>query len=72
MPLPKPRPQEKEPDFVSRCAGDPVMNREFPKQKNKLAVCYSLYSQYKKKHGAAASWEDYKKEYFINNILLLP
>ena len=41
MPLPKPKSGEKKQDFISRCAGSDVMNKEFKDQKQKLAVCYS-------------------------------
>ena len=64
MPLPKPSKNEKQRDFVSRCAGDSTMVKEFPNQKQRIAVCYS---QFKKKAKASESldWEDSADESFI-------
>ena len=39
MPLPKPNPSEKKTDFVSRCMGSEVMNKDFPDGKQRFAVC---------------------------------
>jgi signal peptide peptidase SppA len=39
MPLPTPRPNEDEDDFMSRCMGDDGMNDEFPDQAQRMAVC---------------------------------
>jgi len=43
MPLPSPRPNESESNFVSRCDIDPTMQAEFPDDVQRIAVCYSLY-----------------------------
>jgi hypothetical protein len=40
MPLPKPNPGESQNDFVARCVTDPVMEREFPRQDQRIVVCY--------------------------------
>jgi hypothetical protein len=53
MPLPKPNMGESRKDFVSRCMGDNVMNDEYPKEKQRVAVCESLYDNKDKK-----SWSD--------------
>jgi hypothetical protein len=39
MPLPTPNPGEKEDAFVERCMSDEVMVKEFPDEKQRLAVC---------------------------------
>ena len=39
MPLPEKQPGEPRSQFVSRCMGDPMMNREFPGAAQRLAVC---------------------------------
>jgi hypothetical protein len=39
MPIPKKRPQEKEDDFISRCMSDAIMNKDYPKRDQRLAVC---------------------------------
>lgn len=43
MPIPKPRANETQDDFISRCMGDDVMNSEYPDQKQRAAVCYSTW-----------------------------
>ncbi len=43
MPLPKPKKGEKQKEWLSRCAADPVMNREFPDNDQRLAVCHSAW-----------------------------
>jgi len=47
MPLPKPKKKEKQGDFISRCAGDTTMNKDFPETKQRVAVCYSQWQQAK-------------------------
>ncbi len=41
MPLPKRNKGEKSKDFLSRCMGNPTMNKDFPDQKQRYAVCVS-------------------------------
>ena len=43
MPLPKPKPAEKQQDFMNRCMGNPTMNKEYPRQDQRLAVCYTQW-----------------------------
>ena len=43
MPLPKPKPTEKQQDFMSRCMGNPTMNKEYPRQDQRLATCYKQW-----------------------------
>jgi hypothetical protein len=52
MPLPKPNKNEKQGEFISRCAGDETMNTDFPDQKQRLAVCYSQWGEKKAKASA--------------------
>ena len=47
MPLPTPNKNEEKAKFISRCAGNPVMNKEYKDQKQRLAICFS---QWKKAH----------------------
>jgi|688.fasta_scaffold00095_65 hypothetical protein len=47
MPLPKPNKSEKQSDFISRCAGNETMNKDFPDQKQRVAVCYSQWKEAK-------------------------
>lgn len=57
MPLIKPKKSETEQEFVSRCMGDDMMNKDFKDQKQRAAVCYS---QFKLRHKAKGetSWDD--------------
>jgi len=48
MPIPKPRSDEKQNDFISRCMGDDVMNKEYPDQEQRAGVCYSQWRGKKK------------------------
>ncbi len=45
MPLPRPGAGEGRADFLDRCAGDEVMNREYPEGKQRWAVCNSLWDR---------------------------
>lgn len=45
MPLPKPRQNESENEFVARCTLDAEIQREFPRNEQAVAVCHSLYTQ---------------------------
>jgi len=47
MPLPIPKKRETEEEFIKRCMADEVMKREFKKNKQRLAVCYSQFRKYK-------------------------
>ena len=49
MPLPKPNKNEKQGDFISRCAGDETMNKDLPDNKQRVAVCYSQWKEAKAK-----------------------
>ncbi len=40
MPLPKPKPNESQNNFIGRCVADPIMEREFPRQDQRLIICY--------------------------------
>ncbi len=60
MPLPKPSKKETEQEFVSRCMGDDMMNKDFKDQKQRAAVCYSQYKKRIKNKGEA-SWDDVRK-----------
>lgn len=50
MPLPTPKNDEEEQEFISRCMGDDVMNKDYSDQKQRAAVCYS---QWREKHGGS-------------------
>ena len=49
MPLPKPRKKEKQNHFIDRCMKDDIMIKEFPNNKQRVAVCYSQWREWEKK-----------------------
>jgi hypothetical protein len=64
MPLMKPKKSEEQKKFVSRCVGDSSMVKEFPDQKQRIAVCYSQFKR-KAKASESLDWEDSADESFI-------
>jgi len=40
MPIPKPREEEKESEFIGRCMSDEIMLKDYPDQKQRAGVCY--------------------------------
>jgi hypothetical protein len=47
MPLPKPGKKEKRSEFVSRCIGDKQTFKDFPDQKQRIAICYTQWQDAK-------------------------
>jgi len=45
MPIPKPKPEETQNEFMKRCMTDPTMEKEFPKSKQRIAVCLDAYRE---------------------------
>ena len=43
MPLPKPRSDESQDEFISRCMGNDTMLADFPEQDQRAAVCYAQF-----------------------------
>lgn len=70
MPLPKPHKNEEQQEFVSRCAGDDTMVKEFPNQKQRLGVCYSIFKQSKKRK-SKASWDEVKSEIMTDKSIII-
>jgi hypothetical protein len=68
MPIPNPKKSEKQGDFVSRCMGDETMNKEFPDQKQRAAVCYSQFKKANASIEAAESLEEYKQDFFNMSV----
>lgn len=63
MPIPEPNPNEEDKNFISRCAADPIMNKEWPDNKKRLAICYNQLKQAKKNKeskGTRINWDDFK------------
>lgn len=49
MPLPKPNKNELKKSFLDRCMGDSIMNKEYPDNDRRYAVCNSLWKNKKSK-----------------------
>lgn len=49
MPLPTPREKETRNEFISRCMDNEEMKKDFPKDKQRAAVCYSQLGKSKGK-----------------------
>jgi len=64
MPIPKPKKGEERQEFMSKCMSDDSMMEEFPRQKQRAAVCLS---QMRRQEASAADldWTDIQDEIFI-------
>lgn len=49
MPLPSPKGKTSQEKFISSCMANPTMNKEYPDQKQRAAVCYSQWKRAKKR-----------------------
>lgn len=45
MPLPKPKQNEKQNEFMQRCVVDPITRKEYTDKKQRIAVCYDIYKR---------------------------
>jgi len=50
VPIPSPKKDESEDDFISRCVGNTTMKEDFPDQEQRLAVCFDSFRG-SSKHG---------------------
>lgn len=48
MPIPQPKKGEPSKVFMQRCMSSDVMQKEFPDQKQRAAVCYSTLRKHRK------------------------
>ena len=64
MPIPSPNKEEKKSDFISRCMGDKVMNKDFTDQKQRAAVCYQKWEEKKSKASLVVSLGEDEVAYF--------
>jgi len=42
-PLPNPKKYERKKKFISRCASNKIMNKEYKNTKQRVAICYSQW-----------------------------
>jgi hypothetical protein len=47
MPLPKPKQNEKQTDFMARCVNDATIKKEFKNKSQRVAVCYNQFKEKK-------------------------
>lgn len=45
MPLPKPKENEKQSDFIQRCISDVNVQKEGKTQSQRLGICYAIYQK---------------------------
>lgn len=45
MPIPNPKQDEKQSEFINRCMSDNTMKSEFPDKDQRLAVCYNQWRE---------------------------
>jgi len=45
MPIPIPKASEEMDDFIPRCMSDQTMNKEFPNEEQRLAICAVQWSR---------------------------
>jgi len=67
MPLPTKQPEEEKSAFTSRCMSDDMMKKEFPDNKQRVAVCLSQYKRRKKAKGHA-EWSEVRKRDILGLI----
>ena len=63
MPIPSKKPNEDKNTFVSRCMGNETMKKEYPDQKQRVAICLSQTRQKSK----SDLLQDVQDELLINN-----
>lgn len=72
MPIPTPRRDksgrktEKKSEFISRCAGDSTMNKDYPDAKQRVAICYQKWEEKKTKAAYVISAADEEYATFID------
>lgn len=72
MPLPSPKKNEKDKEFISRCAGDDTMNKEFPETSQRLGVCYNILKRAKKRKAKAeVDWDEVKSEIMTDKTIII-
>lgn len=61
MPIPTPRMNESDDDFISRCMSDPIAIGDFPSEEQRFAVCSGELTQ-KADHPAGGGMRKKKKK----------
>lgn len=64
MPIPKPKKGEKRQEFLSKCMSDETMNEEFPREKQRVAICLNQLKRAEASH-QDVDWDSHSDEIFI-------
>jgi hypothetical protein len=66
MPLPKPHNKEEKDKFISRCMSDEGMKSEFKNDKQRVAICLSIFKREEKAKESEGKiqWDDIKSDEF--------
>jgi hypothetical protein len=70
MPLPTPKNNQEESDFIGSCMGSETMNKEYPNQKQRAAICYSQYKRKKKKSEGSMDEKTEWKEEDVSRVII--
>lgn len=65
MPLPRPRDGESQDEFMGRCMSNKMMKSEFPKNKQRVAVCMQSFRDKGKKRESSVKMTDSEAEKII-------
>jgi methyl-accepting chemotaxis protein len=68
MPLPKPKDDETQSEFVGRCAGSKSMQKEFPDQQQRVAVCYNQWRTANKSGSEEGMSDDLKAKHRLSQL----
>jgi len=60
MPIIKPKLHEPKPEFISRCMSDDELVKEFPDNKQRVAVCYSFWNRKNENRNESDGWEKFR------------
>lgn len=70
MPLPTPRKNQEEDDFVASCMSSETMKKEYTNQKQRLAICFSQYERKKKKSEGSKDDKVEWKEEDVSRVII--
>lgn len=63
MPMPEPKDGESEEEFFGRCMGDDLMNEDYPDEKQRYAVCQSLWDKEEKQMETEAEFREIEERF---------
>jgi len=66
MPLPKPKADESQDEFVARCMGAEAMKEEFPDNDQRLAVCFQRWKDRESKSAEPEETSAFERRYYVD------